>query len=328
MGKMAYLFPGQGQGSVKVGMGKDLYWQSEQARYIFSEANVWFKKGILTSVCFYGPEAKLMKTAWSQPASLTVNLAYVAAKNDLEKQGESFAFIQKGDQPDFLAGHSVGYLAALVYAGVIDFRTAMMIVQKRADLMEKACELNPGKMIVLLNPDIVEVERICKIYGIGIGLYNSETQIVLSGKVQATEEAAREIIGCKFAKRAALLQTEGAFHSECMRPAVDPFEKFLTDIPFANPRIPIIGNSRAQIITRALEAKQELIDQLCLPVLWQQSMEALRREGVDTFIEMGEGEVISNNLKRGLIGAGVAVASFSALFAAYLFLKRSQSSKP
>lgn len=328
MGKLAYLFPGQGQGSVKVGMGKNIFWRSRQAERIFGEANIWFKKGNLTSVCFFGPEEKLLRNLYGQSASLVVNLAYAAARSDLEQQGDSFEFIPKDKEPNFLAGNSVGYLAALVYAGVVDFRTAMMIVQKRADLMETACVLNPGQMVALQHPIISEVELICKIYGIAIGLYNSKTQIVLSGRTDQLGEAIKEIDELGFCGRMSQLKTEGAFHCECMRPARVPFREFLAAIPFSDPKIPIIGNSRAQIITKADEAKRELVDQLCLPVLWQQTLENLASQGVDEFIEMGEGDVLSNNLKRGLIGAGVVAVSFSALFAAYLIRKHLKIDKP
>ncbi len=319
MRKVAFLFPGQGQGSIKVGMGKDIYEHSEQAWIIFSEADTYLKRRF-SRICFFGPKEKLLKTKNAQLASLVVNLAYAAALSELEKDGVDLEFVPKGVRPDYLAGHSVGYTAALVYAGVITFHQALDIVGRRGDLMTEACGLNPGRMIVLINPKISEVESICRRYKLG-GNFNSETQTVLSGPVEAIAEAEQMIIEQKIARKILPLHTEGGFHSECMRPAVKPFREFLESFLFQDPKIPIIGNSQAQIITTADEAKKESVEHLCLPVLWRESMEVLKKKGVTRFIEMGHGEVLSDNLQRNLV---IGAISFSVAFAAYL-LRRKQN---
>lgn len=317
MKKAAFLFPGQGQGSIKVGMGFDVYQESGKAREVFSGANFYLRWS-LSELCFFGPEEKLLKTRSSQLASLVVNLAYVAALSELEKDGVDLEFVPKRVRPDYLAGHSVGYTAALVYAGVITFHQALNIVGRRSDLMTEACGINPGRMIVLINPQSSKVKSICDRYKLG-GNFNSETQTVLSGPVKAIAEAEQIIIEQKIARKILPLHTEGAFHSECMRPAVEPFREFLEPFLFQDPKIPIIGNSRAQVITTADEAKKELVEHLCLPVRWRESMEVLKEKGVTRFIEMGHGEVLSDNLQRNLV---IGAISFSVAFAAYLLRRK------
>lgn len=323
MGKLAYLFPGQGRGSIRVGMGKQLFWNSKEAAYIFASANTWLENESITSVCFFGPEEKLRRTVYSQPASFLVNLTSCAARIELEEQGASFGLIPRGVQPDYLAGHSVGYVAALLYSGALDFWEAMKIIEVRASSMVESCVLIPGKMFVLLDPNIPEVELICKKHGIVIGLDNSKTQIVLSGRKDAVEKAVQEIISGKFAKKILSAGTEGGFHSECMKPAEEAVKRILGYIPISDPRIPIIGNSRAQLITTAKEAREELVNQICEPVLWRDTINYLLDLGVDTFLEMGEGKVLSSNINRDFKGTDIVAVSFGALFADYLLLKSS-----
>jgi len=321
MGKVAYLFPGQGQGSIKVGMGRDVWKHSPAAKKVFSQADRFFTG--LSQLCFQGPEKKLLETINSQPASLVVNLAYAAARIQLEKDGFELEFTPQGISPDYLAGHSVGYVAALVFSGVISLRQGFEIVKERARLMKMACQQNPGKMIVLINPNIGEVEKLCQLFNADIGNYNSETQIALSGPLLLIDGIAAVIHQQrKLARKVIPLKTEGAFHSRLMKPAQEPFREFLAPIPFADPKIPIIGNSRAQIITTAEQAKQELVEQLCNSVRWQQSINFLHHEGVTTFIEMGHGEVLSNNLKRSSGGKRARIISISSAIAGHLLRLR------
>lgn len=286
----AIMFPGQGPGSNKVGMGRDIWEYSSRARKVFFEADHYLN-GPLSELCFFGPEEELLKTSNAQLASLVVNLAYAAV--ELE-------FIPDRIHPaNYLAGHSVGIYAAYVYAGVITFHQALDCVKERGRVMTIACQENPGKMIVLINPKIREVKRLQKDLGLG-GNDNSLTQIVLSGRHEAIKEAEAIIKQRNLARKVLPLQTEGAFHSDCMKPAQESLAGYLEPVHFSDPKIPIIANSRNQLIKSATEAKGELINHLTLPVRWYQSIKTLRRLGVTSFIEMGYGEVLSNNLRRGL----------------------------
>lgn len=321
MGKIAYLFPGQGQGSIRVGMGYDVWQHSPKARRIFGQADLILGRS-LSHLCFFGPEEELLKTANAQPASLVVNLAYAAAISELD---EDFEFHPKKKQPDFLAGHSVGYLATLVYSGAVSFEQGLKIAQKRGELTSKACQENPGKMAALINPNVAEIEKLCHVFEVEIANYNSETQIVLSGRSESLDTFLKIIQERNLARKIIPLNIEGAFHSKLMESVKEPFREFLEPISFSDPKIPIIGNSDAQLITRKKEAKAELVVQLSSPVLWQQSMEVLNKLGVTTFLEIGHGEVLTNNLRRsrmiGLAGAA-AIVSVSAALATYLVLRR------
>lgn len=300
MAKIAFLFPGQGQGSIRVGMGQDIWKHSAEARKIFIQADDFFPG--LSRLCFKGPEEELLRTTNAQPASLIVNLAYAAARNQPETDGLV---------PDYLAGHSVGYIAALVYSKALSLRQGFEVVRERARLMRVACLDNPGKMVVLLNPKIPEVEGLCREFGVDVGNYNSETQIVLSGRVNLIDGLIAVVRQKKLADKEIFLKTEGAFHSRLMEPARDLFREFLEPIVFDDPRIPIVGNSRAKIISLKEEAKRELVDQLCSSVRWAQSMRLLEHEGVTTFIEIGHGEVLSNNLRRSSGGKRARIVALS-----------------
>lgn len=316
MAKIAFLFPGQGQGSVKVGMGQEIWKHSFAARKIFSQADVFFPG--LSSLCFKGPEEGLLKTVNSQPASLTVNLAYAAARSQLEKDGFELEFLPQGLAPDYLAGHSVGYIAALVYSRALTLKQGFEVVRQRAGLMRMACANPLGKMVVLINPNISEIEKLCSEFGVDVANYNSDTQIVISGRSHLIDGIVAVIRKEKWADKEIPLKTEGAFHSRLMEPAKEPFEEFLASLTFADPRIPIIGNSKAQLITRGDEAKKELVEQLCNPVLWAQSMWLLEHEGVTTFIEIGHGETLSNNLRRSAGGKRAKIVVLSKAIAEHL----------
>jgi [acyl-carrier-protein] S-malonyltransferase len=296
-GKLAYLFPGQGQGSIKVGMGRKLWEKFIKARKIFRQADQYLDWSI-SEVCFFGPEEELLKTKNSQVASLVVNLAYLAALEETEESGKALDFKARGQQPDYLAGHSAGEHTAFVLAGSISFYQALDIIARvRAPEMSKAAQLNPGYMVVLIDPDTEEVKKLMKRFGLG-GNFNSESQIVLSGATQTLKEAEEEVRQKKLARKIIPLGTEGAFHSDCMKPALEPLERYFRDLPFAKPKIPVIGNSEAREITSVAEAKRDLIDHICQPLLWQQSLENMYKAGVRTFVEVGHGEVLSNNIKR------------------------------
>jgi len=320
MSKTAWLFPGQGQGTVSPGMGRDIWEESEAAREIFFQASLHLRRPI-ADLCFFSPEEELFRTVNSQLVVLVSSLAYVAVQNQLEREGTDLGSFPRVVSPDFLAGHSVGYLTALVHARAITFFQALDIVEKRAFFMSEACRANPGKMVVLIEPKNEEVQELQQELSLG-GNLNSETQIVLSGPIELMEEAIRRVKKGKLAKKVFPLKTEGAFHSSCMRPAKEALRKYLEPISFSAPMVPIIGNSRAQIIRTSEESRAELSDHLDRPVLWHESMQVLRQQGVTRSVEIGYGEVLSNNLKRSLVGTAIAAVSLSAIIGTYYYLVR------
>ncbi|MBI2041699.1 MAG: ACP S-malonyltransferase [Candidatus Nealsonbacteria bacterium] len=297
MVKTAILLPGQGQGSVMVGMGRNVWEHSEGARKVFFFADHFLPNARgkpFSELCFLGPEEELFKEA--QLAALTADLAYAAARSGLKKDG--LEFVKNKKRPSYLAGHSVGYIAALVIAKVITLKQAYEIVKERKRLMDDACRRHPGKMVALLNPKLEEIESLCAKFGAEVANDNSETQIVITGLNDTVDRAAAEIVRQKFSTKAIQLKVPGPLHSKWLEDASFSFAKFLEPIDFADPLISIVGNTRAQIITTGDEAKKEAWEHISRRVQWRQSMDCLHKEGVNVFIETGEGRVLSDNLER------------------------------
>ncbi len=311
MGKIAFLFPGEGQGSMGVGMGFEIWQKFPAARKIFWQADS-FLGFPLSELCFFGPEEKLFEFKHFLLAPVVVGVAYTAITDELDKR-----------RPDFLAGLSAGYVTALIYAGVIDFIQGLEITLEAGRLIEEVSRENPGKMTVLIDPHIEEIEELCLDSDTQIGLYNSKSQVVLSGGVESIDKITQAIQEKRLARKIIPLQIGIAAHSKCMEPITVPIAKFLDGVSFSDPSVPIVGNCRAQIITTAEEAKQELTDLLSSPVQWQKSIEVLRDQGVTTFIEIGHGEAISNILKRSMIGGGIVIIAL----AGYLLARRRKEKK-
>lgn len=294
---IAWLFGGQGQGTIQQGMGKEVFARSRKARLIIETADLILGRP-LSKLCFEGPEEELFKTVNSQLASLVMNLAHAAVFCEIKQKNGDLIFIPRRNRPMVLAGNSVGYIAALVCSGCITFFQAIQLVTVRATLMAAACRQNPSRMLVLIDPAISRVEKRCLDFGVQVSNYNSDSQIILSGLIGPMAEMEEVILLENLARRLLPMETEGGFHSKCMKPAEDLLADFVKLLPFNEPNISIIGNSWAQIITTGSEAKQELVEQLCSAVRWLQSMETIDAMGVTTSIEMC-GDVLSKNLSRG-----------------------------
>ena len=283
----AFLFPGQG--SQEVGMGLDLYQQSSAARRIFDEADQALDTP-LTEIMFHGTSNELERTVNSQPAILTTSLACLAAAN--EHDGNALESNAK-----FMAGHSLGEYTALAAAGVIDVGEAVWLVRERGRLMQDACEQHPGAMAAILGLEETVVEEVCRETGTQIANINAPGQIVISGEKAAVAEAVK-LASAHGAKRNIPLKVSGAFHSYLMGPAMDGMSKALDSVHFRNPVTPVIANCNGKPLNSSQEVKEELAQQLCGCVRWQDSISYMIEAGVTSFYEFGHGKVLTGMVKR------------------------------
>ena len=282
--KIAYVFPGQG--SQAVGMGYELLQSSQEARQVFEEADQALQFP-LSGLCFEGPEQELRETIHTQPAMLTVSVAYLKAT--LELNGSL--------KPDFVAGHSIGEYTALVAANVLSFSDAVCLVRERGRLMHEAGKSKPGGMAAIIGMDEVSVEEICLESGAQIANINCPGQIVVSGSSEAIARS-MDLAQSRGAIGVVPLEVSGAFHTPFMQPAVEGMAQAISRINFSPPQIPIVANSTAKPITTIDEVKGELLQQLCQSVKWQASVEYMEGAGVSTFIEVGPGIVLTKLIRR------------------------------
>lgn len=279
----AYVFPGQG--AQFSGMGKDLYEQSELARSLFAQANEILGFDI-QSIMFEGSDEALKQTNVTQPAIFLHSTILAACL------GESFA-------PDMVAGHSLGEFSALVANKTLTFEDGLRLVAKRADAMQKACELAPSTMAAILGLEDEVVERICAgIDGVVVPAnYNCPGQLVISGSLAAIEEACTQLSAAG-AKRALVLQVGGAFHSPLMEPAREELAAAIEATHFAEPICPVYQNVNAQAVTDPTQIKANLVTQLTGAVRWTQIMQNMLTDGCAEVIEVGPGKVLQGLFKK------------------------------
>jgi len=291
--KIAYIFPGQG--AQHVGMGKDLYDAFPPARRIFNSAQE-ITEIPLKRLCFEGPEDRLARTDIAQPAIFTVSAATLAVIDDLltPQQLESI-------EPDCAAGLSLGEYTALYAAGAIDFETTLRIVTERGKLMQQAAKEKPSGMLSVLGLDEAAAERLCQSARDGQVLtcanFNCPGQIVLSGESSAILRA-NEIAKDFGALGSVPLKVAGAFHSKLMASAAEAFAQTLSDVEFDELLLPVLSNIDARTYDGHSEIAPKLVGQLTNPVRWQQCMEAMLSDGVNTFYEIGPGRVLAGLMKR------------------------------
>ncbi|MFC1925317.1 ACP S-malonyltransferase [Chloroflexota bacterium] len=280
--KVAYIFPGQG--SQWVGMARELYSSSSQARAVLDEADqvLGFP---LSKLCFEGPEDTLRQTINAQPAILTVSIAYLRDTPQLQ------------EAPSFVAGHSLGEYTALIAAQVLDFADALYLARERGRLMQEAGEMESGGMAAVLGLDEDKVKEICELSEVQIANINCPGQITISGSSKKLDQAIK-LAQEKGARKVVPLQVSGAFHTPLMQPAADGLSQAVSGLTFRDPVVPIVANTSARPITTAEEVKAELLNQLCHCVQWQRSIEYMIDAGVSNFIEIGPGQVLTGLVKR------------------------------
>jgi [acyl-carrier-protein] S-malonyltransferase len=287
MSKTAFIFPGQG--SQTVGMGKDLADNFPLAKEVFEEANdaLGFS---LSEICWNGTAEDLALTENTQPAILTTSVATFRVM-----QTEGFA------HPDFVAGHSLGEYSALVAAGAMSFSDAVRTVHKRGKYMQEAVPVGVGAMAAILGLDLETIEKGCEEATQGQicspANINSPSQIVIAGNAEAIDRAC-EILKEKGAKRAIKLNVSAPFHCALMMPAQEKLAADLQSIKYGEFKFPIVQNVDAQVNSDSAKVCDALTKQVSNPVRWLQSVENLVKLGVETFVEVGAGKVLSGLVKQ------------------------------
>ncbi|WCT57538.1 ACP S-malonyltransferase [Paenibacillus kyungheensis] len=300
MGKIAFVFPGQG--AQKVGMAKDVHDALPQAAQLFKTADQTLGFSI-SELAFEGPEEQLKQTANTQPALLTASIALLEALKS------------KNITPDYVAGHSLGEYSALVAANALDFEEAVAIVRARGQFMEQAVPSGQGAMAAVLGAEREPLAALCAEisatgHAVELANVNCPGQIVVSGSVEgvnAVSARVKEIGG----KRAIMLEVSGPFHSSLMKSAADQLSERLQSVSFRDATVPVVANVTATTVTTASEIQALLVEQVYSPVLWEDSVRFLINEGVDTFIEIGPGNVLTGLIKK--IDKNVRLINISSL---------------
>ena len=280
-GKVAFCFPGQG--SLEAGMGREIA-EVPEAMEIFERASEAADLDLIR-LAFDASELELVDTELQQPALIATSLAVLAAIR------------KRGIKPDFVVGHSVGEFAALVAASALRVEEAVALVRERGIAMAEAAKWHPGSMAAILGLEDETVERICRrILNVWPANYNCPGQVVVSGEHASVDEACA-LAQAEGARRAVKLRVSGAFHSPLVARAADRLRPALEKVKFTEPTAPFMSTVTARI-EEAKRMGPLVLEQLTAPVRFTQSAQALMKEGVNTFVEVGPGNVLSGLVKR------------------------------
>jgi [acyl-carrier-protein] S-malonyltransferase len=295
MSKIAFCFPGQG--SAEAGMGRDIAEAVPQALAVFERGSE--ASGLdLERLCFHGDQEELLDTAVQQPALVATSLAILAAIRE------------RGIEPDYVIGHSVGEFAAIAAADAMSYEEAIALVRERGIAMAEAAARHPGSMAAILGLEDEVVERLCRqILGVWPANYNCPGQIVVSGENDAVDECI-ERAQSQGARRAVKLRVSGAFHSPLVARAADRLRPAIERVRFQEPVAPFMSTVTARIES-AQRMAPLLVDQLTAPVRFTHAARELMRDGVKTFVEVGPGNVLSGLVKR--IDRGAKAVSVNSL---------------
>ncbi|HEX6385299.1 MAG TPA: ACP S-malonyltransferase [Anaerolineae bacterium] len=291
----AFLFPGQG--SQHVGMGLELYTQLPAARAVFDRADAQLGFA-LSTLCFEGPEDELTDTVNQQPALFVTSMAMWQAMGDPPGSGNHHSPV-----PAFVAGHSLGEFSALVAAGALSFSDGLALVRRRGELMKAAAEREPGAMAAILALDVPAVQSICvqasELTGRPVQVANDNCpgQVVISGDETALAQA-MELAQVAGARKVVKLPITIAAHSTLMVPAAAEFARAVDETPIQPSRLPVIANVTAQPLMTPAAIREELKAQLTSAVAWTASIRYLIQQGVNTFVEVGPGDVLLSLVKR------------------------------
>lgn len=285
----AFLFPGQG--SQSVGMGKQLAEAYQAAHQTFEQADDLLGFS-LSHLAWQGPETELNDTLNTQPALLTHSVAVLRVLEHL----------QPGVRPAFVAGHSMGELSALVAAGALPFEAALQLARRRGELMKQAGEVSPGGMAAVLGADLATLEQLCAAAStpdeiVQIANDNCPGQVVISGAKAALERLI-QLAPQAGVRKIRPLAVSIAAHSPLMAHAQADFNQAVANAPINDPAIALIGNVSALPLTTATEIRDDLRLQLSSRVRWSESVQEMSRRGVTTFLELGNGSVLTGLLKR------------------------------
>jgi [acyl-carrier-protein] S-malonyltransferase len=291
---IAFVFPGQG--SQEAGMGRGLCEAFAESRSAFAEADEALGFAI-SKLCFEGPDEELKLTANTQPAILATSIAALRP------------LLSRGVRPAFVAGHSLGEYSALVAAGTLTLADAVRTVRRRGRYMQEAVPAGVGGMAAILGLDLAAIEEACREVAaagevVSAANVNSPGQVVIAGHAGAVARAS-EICRAKGAKRAVPLPVSAPFHCALMKPAQDRLAPDLAALPFPDPSVPLVSNVDAAVVRSGAACRDGLVRQVSGSVRWQESVELLAREGVDTFVEVGPGTVLSGLVRK--IAKGVRV---------------------